>query len=176
MDDNRQLRIFYLIFFSMVLLIIICFITPFTSPSGVIIVGLIAIPILSYALPWLMDLISTIYTSLIYGFDHSNASYEDHFYQDDMAKAKRLVREEKLHEAIFAYQVIINKVPQKCEPRFNLARVYQMAGQSWLAMGEYRKIVNSKDGIGSNHILVLESERTMTKLRGLLAAKRGNFI
>lgn len=176
MDDNRQLRIFYLIFFSMALLIIICFITPFTSPSGVIIVGLIAIPILSYALPWLMDLISTIYTSLIYGFDHSNASYEDHFYQDDMAKAKRLVREEKWYEAIFAYQEIINKAPKKLEPRYNLAKVYQTVGQLWLAMSEYRKIMGSKDELGSNHAFVLESERTMTKLRGLLAAKRGNFI
>jgi hypothetical protein len=34
MDNNRQLRICYQIFFSMVLLVIVCFITPFTSSLG----------------------------------------------------------------------------------------------------------------------------------------------
>ncbi len=59
---------------------------------------------------------------------------------------------------------------------FYIARVYQLARQFWLAMGEYKKIMDSRDQFGSNHAFVLESERTMTKLRGLLAAKRGNFI
>ncbi len=167
-DDDRQIRIYYLIVFSMALLIIICFISPFTSSIWVVIVGLIAVPILSYTLPWFIDLISTIYTSLIYGFNHSDASYESQFYQDDMEKAKRLVREEKWYEAIFAYQEIINKVPQKCEPRFNLAKVYQIVGQFWLAMREYKKIVHLTDGSESNHVFISESQRAIEELTKLL--------
>ena len=172
MDNNHDLRIFYVIFFGMVLLVIVCFITPFTSPPGVIIVGLIAVLILSYLLPWLMDLFSTIYTSLIYGFDHSVTSYEDHLYQDNMEKAKRLVRDEKWYEAIFAYQEIINKAPKKLEPRFNLAKVYQIVGQLWLALGEYQNILSFKNEAGSNHIFVLESEIIAEELKKSLLGKR----
>lgn len=172
MDDNRQLRIFYLIFFSMVLLTIVSF----TSSFEAIIAGLIAVPILSYTLPWLIDLISTIYTSLIYGFDHSDTSYERQFYQDDMDKAKRLVREEEWEKAVMAYRAIIQRAPKKPEPRFHLAQSYQRAGYLGLAASEYRKIIDSKDELGLGHAFVLESERAMNKLRGLFETKQGNFI
>lgn len=168
MDDNHQLRIFYLIFFSMAILNIICFISPFASSLGVVIVGLIAIPILGYALPWFIDLLSVTYTSLIYGFNHSDASYENQFYQDDMERANRLVREEKWYEAIFAYQVIINKAPKKCEPRFNVAKVYQRAGQYWLAMREYKQIIYLADGLEPNRVFIFESERAIEELTKLL--------
>ena len=165
MDDNRHIRIFYQIFFGMVLLVIVCFITPFTSSLGVIIVGLIAVLILSYSLPWLMDLFSTIYTSLIYGFDHSVTSYEGHLYQDNMEKAKRLVRDEKWYGAIYAYQEIINKAPRKLEPRFNLAKVYQKVGHLGLALNEYKKIIGLKDQFGATHPFVLESGRAAEELK-----------
>ncbi len=164
MDHNRQLRFFYLIFFGMVLLIIICFIAPFTSHIGMIIVGLITVPLLSYLLPWLMDLSSTIYTSLIYGFDQPNASYEDQFYEDDMDKAKRLVREGKWEKAVMAYRAIVQQAPNKTEPRFYLAQSYRRAGYLGLAASEYKKIADSKSELGSNHAFVLESERAIQDL------------
>jgi tetratricopeptide (TPR) repeat protein len=164
MDDNRQLRIYYLIFFSMVLLTIVSF----TSSFEVIIVGLIAVPIISFTLPWLIDLISIVYTSLIYGLNYSNTSYENQFYEDEMAKANRLVREEKWYEAIFAYQEIINKAPERCEPRFNLAKVYQIVGQFWLAMREYKKIVYLTDGLEPNQVFTFESQRAIEELTKLL--------
>ncbi len=172
MDDNRQLRIYYLIFFSMVLLIIVSF----TSSFEAIIAGLITVPILSYTLPWLIDLISTIYTSLIYGFDHSDTSYENQFYQDDMDKAKRLVREGEWEKAVTAYRAIIQRAPKKLEPHFYLAQNYERVGYLGLALGEYWNIIRLKNELGHNHALVLESERAMNKLRGLIEAKRGNFI
>lgn len=168
MDDNRQLRIFYIIFFSAALLIIIFFIAPFASSSGVIIAGLIAVPVLSYTLPWLMDLISTTFTALIYGFDHSDASHENQSYHDDMDKANRLVREGKWGKAVTAYRAIVQKAPEKPEPRFYLAHCYQKAGHLGLAASEYKKIVCLTDRLEPNHVFIFESERALEELVRLL--------
>ncbi len=81
-----------------------------------------------------------------------------------MDKATRLVREGKLNEAIVAYRQITQKAPKMCEPRFNLARLYEKVGHFGLALSEYRKIANLKDELGTSHALVIESERAIQTL------------
>jgi hypothetical protein len=140
---------------------------------GVKILGLLLIPLLSFALPRLMTFVSTGSTFLIYGTHYSDPSYENRFYQDDMNRVKRLVREGRLHEAIWAYREIIQKAPKMYEARFNLAQVYRMAGQLGLAAHEYDKLRNLRDELGPNHVFVLESERAIAEMKGMFSKKDG---
>lgn len=171
MDDNRSLRIWFLIFFSMCFLII----SIWTGKLGVMIVGVFVVPILSFTLPPVLDLISTTSAFLIYGTGYSDPSYENRFYQDDMDRAKRLVREKSWNKAISAYREITQKAPKMHEARFNLASVYQMAGQLGLALKEYDKLRNLRDELGSNHIFVLESERIIEQLREIVTEGNEDF-
>jgi len=167
MDDDQQLRLWFQVFLSMCLLMIFMW-----TGYLVVLVGLLLVPLLSFALPRLMDFVSTAGISLIYGTDYSDPSYENRFYQDDMDKAKRLVREKRWNEAICAYREIIEKAPKMYEARFNLARVYQMAGQLGLALHEYHKLRNVTDELGPNHPFVLESERAIEELRKMVSERR----
>jgi tetratricopeptide (TPR) repeat protein len=114
--------------------------------------------------PKLLNLISSVGTSLIYGTNFPDLSYENRSYQSDMDKATRLVREGRWDEAMAAYRDITRKAPQKVEPRFNPARIYQKVGHLGLALSEYKKLVNLKDELGPNHALIIESERAIEEL------------
>ncbi len=179
MDDDRQIRLWFQIFFTACIYMIYIWVSGLggllfqlrIEHLGVKIIGLLLIPLLSFALPRLMTFVSTGSTFLIYGTDYSDPSYENRFYQDDMDKANRLVREGKLNEAIWAYREIIRKAPKMCEARFNLARVCQIAGQLGLALHEYDKLRNLKDEVGPNHVFVLESERAIEGLRRTISAE-----
>jgi len=170
-EHDRQLRGLYLAFFSGVILLIFLW----TGHAGVIVLGLFLVPLLSFGLPLLMNLMSGTFVSLIYGFGVSAVSYENGLYQNDMDKAKRLIREEKWIQAITAYRKIIQKVPNEWEPRFNLARIYQKVGLVGLAMGEYHKIIDSKNKFGPNHGFVLESRKATEELRQILSTERSNY-
>jgi hypothetical protein len=88
-----------------------------------------------------------------------------------MDKAKRLVREGKWDKAAMAYRAIVQKAPEKPEPRFYLAQNYQRAGYLGLALSEYRKITGLKEELGPNHALVSESERSIGELKKILSDK-----
>ena len=171
MDDDQQLRLWFQIFLSMCLVMIFLW-----TGYLLVLVGLLLVPLLSFALPRLMDFVSTAGISLIYGTDYSDPSYENRFYQDDMDKATRLVREKRWNEAISAYREIIEKAPKMSEARFNLARVYQMAGQLGLALHEYDKIRNLKNELGPNHPFVLESERSIDALRKIVSDEKEDLF
>jgi tetratricopeptide (TPR) repeat protein len=126
---------------------------------------------LSFIWPKLVNLISFAGISLIYGFSSPDLSYENRDYEEDMGKVRRLVREEKWNEAIVAYREVIQRAPRMCEARFNLARLYEKAGPLGLALSEYKKIVNLRDELGSNHALVIESERAIEELPSLMKGK-----
>ena len=180
MDDNRQIRLWLQIFLTGCTLMIYIWVSGLGAVLfgigvihlGVLIVGALFILPLSFALPRLMDRASTLSAFLIYGIRHSDPSYENRCYQDDMDKAKRLVREMRFHEAIRAYREIIQKAPKMPEPRFNLARVYQMAGHLGLALREYHRLGNLRDKLGPNHVFVRESERIIEELRGTFSRKQ----
>jgi len=123
---------------------------------------------LSLIWPKLVNFVSSAGISLIYGFNSPDLSYGHRYYAEDMGKAQKLVREEKWNEAIVAYREIIQKDPKMCEPRFNLARIYQKMGHLGLALSEYKRIVNLKDELGPNNALVIESERAIEELPGLM--------
>ena len=159
--DDRQLRIWFQVIFSMAVITIFSF----TWDASVLIVGLLTAAILGYIFPWSINFISIAFNNLIYGPDNSEDSYENQFYQDDMDKAKRLMREGGWDKAMHAYREIIQKSPMMCEPRFNLAQVYQLAGHLGLALNEYKKIVGLKDQFGATHPFVLESERAAEELK-----------
>jgi tetratricopeptide (TPR) repeat protein len=93
-----------------------------------------------------------------------------------MDRAKRLVREERWNEAITACREIIQRAPKMYEARFNLARVYQMAGHLGLALHEYNKLRNLRDEIGPNHVFVLESERAIEELREVSSKEKEDFF
>ncbi|MFQ6078792.1 MAG: hypothetical protein ACE5NJ_06625, partial [Thermodesulfobacteriota bacterium] len=116
MDDDRQIRLWLQVFLSLCLAMIYIG----TGQIGVVIVGFLLIPPLSFALPRVVDRVSQASTFLIYGTGYSDPSYENRCYQDDMDKAKRLVREMRFHEAIWAYREIIQKAPKMYEARFYL--------------------------------------------------------
>ena len=159
--DDQQLRVWFQVIFSMAVITIFSF----TLDASVLIVGLCSAVLLGYIFPWLINFISMVFNTLIYGPDYSDDSYESQFYQDDMDKAKRLMREGEWDKAIYAYREVIQKSPKMCEPRFNLAQVYQMAGYLGLALNEYKKIVGLKNQFGSTHLFVLESERAVEELK-----------
>jgi tetratricopeptide (TPR) repeat protein len=137
----------------------------FTWDVSVLIVGLLTAAILGYILPWSINFISIVFNNLIYGPDNSEDSYENRSYRNDMDKAKSLMREGEWDKATHTYREIIQKSPMMCEPRFNLARVFQMAGYLGLALNEYKKIVGLKDQFGATHPFVLESERAVEELK-----------
>ena len=88
-NDDRQLRGLYLVYFSGVILLIYLW----TGHAATIVLGLCVVPILGFGLPPFMNFVSKTFVSLIYGFGSEELSYENGFYEDDMDKAKRLVRE-----------------------------------------------------------------------------------
>jgi len=180
MDDNRKLRLWFQVFLGGCTFMIYIWVSGLGAHLfgigikhlGVLLVGLLLILPLSFALPRLMDLFSTLSAFLIYGTDYSDPSYENRFYQDDMDKAQRLLREERWTEAIYAYRDIIQKAPAMHEARFNLARAYQMAGHLGLALREYDEVRSLKDELGPNHVFVIESERAVEELRGVSPSKQ----
>jgi hypothetical protein len=179
MDDNRTLRLWFQIFFAGWVCLIYIFISLLggmlfglqIKHFGVLIVGLLITAPLGFALPWLMDLVSRTVTFLFYGSNHSDPSYESRFYQDDMARAKRLVREKRFYEAVWACREIIQKAPKMHEARFHLARVYEMVGQVGLALYEYDKLRNLRDELGPTNVFVIESERAIEVLRDVSVRK-----
>jgi tetratricopeptide (TPR) repeat protein len=162
--DDRQIRVCILIFFTIILWVIYP-----GSENPLVMILVLSLPLLlSYALPWFINFMSSGSTSLIFGPYHSDVSYEHQSYQDDMDKGQRLVREEKWDKAIATYREIVQKAPAKCEPRFHLARIYQRLGHLGLALNEYEKIVNRKDLFGPSHAYVLESETAINELKKLM--------
>ena len=180
MDDNKKIRLWFQVFLTGCMYLIYIWVSGLGANLfgigikhlGVLIVGLLLILPLSFALPRFMDLVSRTVTFLIYGSNRSDPSYESRFYQDDMDKAKRLVREERWNEAIYAYRDIIQKAPAMHEARFNLARAYRMAGHLGLALREYNEVRSLKDELGPNHVFVIESERAVEELRGVSPSKQ----
>lgn len=170
-DEDRHLKLFLFAGFWL-LTYLLAFSCLGLSENPLINILLLFLPLLlSLAWPRLINLISSTPSSLIYGPDIPDLSYENRFYQTDMDKAKRLVREEKWDEAITAYRKIIQKAPEKCEPRFNLARIYERVGYLGLALNEYHKIIDLKDELGDNHPLISEAERAVEDLKKLMLAK-----
>lgn len=159
--DDRQLRICFQVFLSMVMIILFSF----TGNITVLIVGLFTATILGYIFPPGFNFISNAFNALIYGSPHSDDSYENRSYRDDMDKAKSLTREEEWYKAIHAYREIVQKSPTMCEPMFDLAQIYQRVGHLGLALNEYNKIVALKDQFGATHPFVLESERAVEELK-----------
>ncbi len=163
MDDNdRYFRIsLFLIFGGVAFLLTSLCSGNFPAKAFIFVLAFF----LSMIWPKLVNIVSSASISLIYGPNSEDLSYENRFYQDDMDKATRLVREGKLNEAIVAYRQITQKAPRICEPRFNLARLYERVGQFGLALSEYKRIANLKGELGANHALVIESERAIQTLR-----------
>ena len=95
-NDDRQLSGFYLAYFSGVILLIYLW----TGCASTIVLGLCVVPILGFGLPPFMNFVSKTFVSLIYGFGSEELSYENGSYEDDMDKAKRLIREGKWIGAI----------------------------------------------------------------------------
>ncbi|NIS62754.1 MAG: hypothetical protein GTO13_19255 [Proteobacteria bacterium] len=180
MDDNRKIRLWFQVFLTGCMYLIYIWISSLGAALfgvgikhlGVLRVGLLFILPLSFALPRLMDLVSTLSAFLIYGPGYSDPSYENRCYKDDMDRAKRLVREGEVNGAIRAYREIARKAPTKYEARFNLAQVYRMAGYLGLALYEYDRLRNLSDELGPNHVFVRESERIIEELRGTLPRKQ----
>jgi len=176
MDDDKKIRLWFQVFLTGCIYLIYVWISGLGAALfgvgvkhvGVLIVGLLFILPLSFALPRLMDLVSTLSAFLIYGTGYSDPSYENRFYQNDMDRVKRLIREERWGEAISAYREIIQRAPSMYEARFQLARTYQMAGYIGLALREYDRFRNLRDELGPNHLFVLESERAIEELKGML--------
>lgn len=172
--DDRQIRICFQVFLSMALIVILFFITPSIQCSAfeymmMFIGGLLSAALFGYLAPMGIHFISDVFGKLIYGSIFSDHSYEYRFYQDDMDKAKRLTREGEFDKAILTYREIIEKTPLMCEPRFNLAQIYEKAGYPGLALNEYNRIVALKDQFGAAHAFVLESERAIEELRGRIS-------
>ncbi|MBM4339490.1 MAG: tetratricopeptide repeat protein [Deltaproteobacteria bacterium] len=163
--DDRQIRICFQVFLSMVMIIVFSF----TGEPLVLIGGLLMASLLGYLVPSGVHFISNVFGQLVYGFFSSDDSYEYRSFQDDMDKAKSLVRGEEYDKAIHAYREIIQKSPLMCEPRYNLAQIYWRAGYPGLALSEYNGIVAMKDQFGSTHPLVLESERATEELKSMLS-------
>jgi hypothetical protein len=180
MDDNKKIRLWFQVFLTGCTFMIFMWVSGLGAVIfgvgfehlGVLVVGILFIVPLSFALPCVLDLVSHASAFLIYGTGYSNPSYENRFYQDDMDRAKRLAREGKLNDAIWVYRQIIQKAPKMHEARFNLARVYQMAGQVGLALHEYNRLRNLRCKLGPNHVFVRESERIIEELRGTWSRKQ----
>jgi tetratricopeptide (TPR) repeat protein len=170
--DDRELRICFQVFLSIVMIIIFLF----TGGITVVIAGLFMAVVLGYLFPSGIHFISNAFNTLIYGPAYSEDSYENRSYRDDMDRAKSLTREEEWNQAIHAYREIIQKSPTMYEPRFNLAKVYRRAGYLGLALNEYHWITDLKDQSGMTHPFVLESERAIEELEKMLSEmKQGSM-
>lgn len=158
--EDREIRIFFQIFLFMATIIIVSF----SRQPKVLMIGAPLSFILGYIAPWLFNMISKTFIDLIYGSGSGWDSYQDHFYQEDMDRAKKLVREGNYYQAISLYREIIQKVPMIMEPRFNLAKIYQLLGHKGLALNEYKKILSLRDQLGESHPFILESKMAIERL------------
>ncbi len=171
--DDRQIRIFFQVILSMVIITIFSFLSPFIQYSRIqyimFFIGLLMAAVLGYLAPIGIHLISEIFGKLIYGSLFSDDSYEYRFYQEEMDKAKNLTRVGEYDHAIQVYREIIRKSPMMYEPRFHLAQIYRKAGYFGLALNEYQRIMALKDQSGTTHPFVLESERAIGELERMLS-------
>jgi len=136
-------------------------------------VGLLVAALVGYLTPQGINFISGLISRLVYGPTGLINPNEYRFYQEDMERARGLIREEQWDEAIQVYRDIVRNDPFQCEPRFYLAQTYQRAGYFGPALNEYSKIVALKDRFGSSHPLVIESERAIKELKERIVQVRG---
>lgn len=159
--EDRQIRVGLQIYLSLVAIIIFSF----TGEWKVFVIGLIIANGLAYAFIPVSNFISSVVSSLIYGSAGADNSYEGRSYRTDMDQARKMVRESRWDEAISSYRKIVEKAPEKVEARFELAKIYQIAGYTGLALLEYQKIRESGSELGGNHPFVLESEKLIEGLK-----------
>jgi len=159
--EDHQIRIAIQVFFFLVVLTI----TLFVGSIEVFLVGSLIAFGMGYAFLPVANLISSAFHFLIFGSGGRDDSYENRSFQTDMDQAKKMVREGRLGEAISLYQKILENVPKRVEVRFELARLYQSAGYSWLALEEYQRITRYSDLLGENHPFILESERQIENIK-----------
>ncbi len=175
--DDRQLRIWYQLYFSMFVFILWPFLYPLVSSHILfyilMMLGLLIAALMGYLIPPAINLISGLFSHLVYEPTGLAEPSGYRFYQEDMERAKGLVRKEQWDKAIQVYREIIEKTPDQCEPRFHLAKTYQKAGYLGLALNEYSKIIALKDRFGPSHPFVIEAERTMKELKGMPFHLRG---
>lgn len=157
--EDRQARIIV-----QVLLNVLAFYL-FSLEWKMFVIALVLANGLAYAFMLALNFISSTVSSLIYGSAGGNDSYEGRFYQTDLDQARKRVRESRWDEAISFYRKIVETAPGKIEARFELARAYQIAGYTGLALLEYQKIKESGGKLGEQHPFVLESEKMIKDLR-----------
>ncbi len=163
--EDRQIRIGLQIYLSLMAFIIYQFI----GGWEVFIIGLVIANGLAFAFVPVSNFLSSVIGSLIYGIAGADNSYESRSYQTDMDQARKMVREERWDEAISSYRKILEKAPEKVEVRFELAKIYQIAGYTGLAMLEYQKIRESVNELGEHHPYVLESAKMMEELKEVIS-------
>ncbi|MCM8792799.1 MAG: hypothetical protein NC826_06670, partial [Candidatus Omnitrophica bacterium] len=134
--EDRQIRVALQIYLTLVVLIIFSF----TRELTVFLIGILLANGLAYAFMPALNSISSLMISLIYGSGGKDNSYEGRFYQRDLDQARKMVRESRWDEAISCYRKIVKQAPEKVEARFELAKVYQIAGYTGLALLEYETI------------------------------------
>lgn len=172
MDEGEIRRLLTISLFGLIL------VASFLGGSGILGILMFAVAVLivcfslGQGVTWFAMTIFSSYFSGIFWPERTDTSYENTRYQDDMDRARRLVRKAKLYDAIVAYRDIIRNAPGQLEPRFNLAQIYEKVGHPGVAMGEYHKILNLNKERGANHPLALESERAISELRKSLSVKR----
>jgi tetratricopeptide (TPR) repeat protein len=165
--EDRQIRVSLQIYLSLVVLVIFLFVRVWE----VFIIGLVIANGLAFAFVPVSNYLSSVISSLIYGTTGSDDSYENRSYRTDMDQARKMVREERWNEAISFYRKILEKAPEKIEVRFELAKIYQIAGYTGLALLEYQKIRESVSELGEHHPYVLESAKLSEELRETISGE-----
>ncbi len=165
--EDRQIRIGLQIYLSLVAFIIFQFVRAWE----VLVIGLVIANGLAFAFVPVSNFLSSVISSLLYGATGADDSYENRSYRTDMDQARKMVREERWDEAISSYRKILEKAPEKIEVRFELAKIYQIAGYPGLALLEYQKIKESGSELGANHPFVLESAKLMEELKEVISGE-----
>jgi uncharacterized protein YjbI with pentapeptide repeats len=94
-------------------------------------------------------------------------TYSEMFYKRDVIHANYLFRQGRYDEALEAFKEIFTKAPDRAEPRFKIARIYQKLNEPDKAEKAYQDLIEILgESLGEDNMYIMESRRALKKLAG----------
>jgi tetratricopeptide (TPR) repeat protein len=129
---------------------------------GSIAIGAVAGLVVAYGLDYFTDRAGKALTRRY----ESDETYSDILYRGDLIHANHLFRQGRYEDALEAFKEILAKAPDRVEPRFKIARIYQIGlNEPEKARNAYKNLLDLfAESLGENNMYVIESRRALKEL------------
>ncbi len=97
---------------------------------------------------------------------NSDETYSDVMYKGDLIHANHLFRQGRYEDALSAFKEILARDPGRVEPRFKIARIYQIGLKDpEQARKTYEGLLDLfAESLGENNMYVIESRRALKEV------------